>query len=325
MTDNPGTPQRTRRLPLRRVAGLSVMLLLGLAAGGAAVHPVTRAGFETLPRSLEELPATLEEVRDAALRGIGEWVDSPGDGGGGILPAVPAPDHPPVLLVPGWSDRATALQDFRTRLVQAGWDSTRVLALDFHDPVGSNLSHAEEVAAAVEGLRERTGARKVDIVAFSMGGLAVRHYLLFGGGESATRKTAFLATPHRGTAVAVFAWGEGGREMIPGSSFLERLNGDRVPSGVEMAAFRTPLDTRVVPHTSALLPGAANVAICCPGHSEMLRDEETFLRVAEFLLDVPDPAPASGGRSPGPVPPDGPPGGTEGQPAQGLDPVRDRR
>lgn len=326
MMENP-EPQRRSRLPLRRVVGLSTVLLLGLAAGGAAVHPVTRAGLETLPRSLEELPETLDEVRDAALQELREWVDRSDTGDGGVLAATPGADHPPVLLVPGWSDRAAELEDFRLRLVRAGWDPTRVLSLDFHDPVGSNLSHAEEVAAAVDRLRRDTGAPEVDIVAFSMGGLAVRHYLLFGDGEASTRKVAFLATPHRGTAVAVFAWGDGGREMIPGSPFLERLNReDGLPGDVEMAAFRTPVDTRVVPHTSAVLPGAANVEICCPGHSEMLRDPGTFVRVADFLLRVPAPASGDvGSDTAGGATPGTPPGEAEGQPAQGLDPIPDRR
>lgn len=317
---------RSSRLPLRRVVGLCVMLLLGLAAGGAAVHPVTRAGLETLPQTLEDLPGTLDGVREGALRELREWVERSQPGEGVVLSATPDPGHPPVLLVPGWSDRASELEDFRLRLVRAGWDSTRVLSLDFHDPVGSNLSHAAEVAAAVERLRRQTGAPEIDIVAFSMGGLAVRHYLLFGGGQARTRKVAFLATPHRGTAVAVFAWGEGGREMIPGSPFLQRLNGDTPPGEVEMAAFRTPVDTRVVPHTSAVLPGATNVEICCPGHSEMLRDAETFVRVADFLLRVPTPGSVQGPGDP-PDPPSAgtPPGTAEGQPAQGLDPIQDRR
>jgi len=273
-----------RRIRVRRVVALSVMLLLGLAAGGAAVHPVTRAGFETLPVALEGLPQALEEVRVVALRELRGWVDQERGATGYRLAAVPDSTHPPILLVPGWSDRATELEEFRLRLVEAGWSPDRILPLEFRDPVGSNLEHAGEVEAAVERLRRETGSDRVDIVAFSMGGLAVRHFLLFEGGSQAARKVAFLGTPHRGTVVAVFAWGAGGREMIPGSPFLERLNADRPLEGVEMVSFHTPMDTRVVPNTSALLPGAANVEICCPGHSGMLRDGPTFALVADFLL-----------------------------------------
>jgi hypothetical protein len=131
---------------------------------------------------------------------------------------------------------------------------------------------------------------------------------------------AFLGTPHRGTVVAVFAWGAGGREMIPGSPFLERLNTDRPLEGVEMVSFHTPLDTRVVPNTSALLPGADNVEVCCPGHSGMLRDGPTFALVADFLLREADGAamegiPAqSGGDSPPSGPPPGPAEGPPGRP-----------
>lgn len=309
----------TGRVRVRRVVALSVMLLLGVAAGAAAVHPVTRAGFETLPVALEGLPDALEGVRVVALRELRGWVDQERAPAGYRLAAVPGPSHPPILLVPGWSDRASELEEFRLRLVEAGWSANRILPLEFRDPVGSNLEHAGEVEAAVERLRRETGSDRVDIVAFSMGGLAVRHFLLFDGGSRSARKVAFLGTPHRGTVVAVFAWGAGGREMIPGSPFLERLNTDRPLEGVEMVSFHTPLDTRVVPNTSALLPGAANVEICCPGHSGMLRDGPTFALVADFLLEETNGGGPEGipGHSGGDSSPSGPlPGTAEGPPGR---------
>jgi len=317
----------TGRVRVRRVAILSVMLLLGLAAGGAAVHPATRAGFETLPVALEGLPNALEEVRVVAVKELWGWVDHQRGSTGFRLAAAPNPMHPPILLVPGWSDRATELEEFRLRLVEAGWSADRILPLGFRDPVGSNLEHAVEVATAVERLRMETGSDRVDIVAFSMGGLAVRHFLLFGGGSRSARKVAFLGTPHRGTVVAVFAWGAGGREMIPGSPFLERLNADRPLEGVEIMSFHTPLDTRVVPNTSALLPGVANVEICCPGHSGMLRDGPTFALVADFLLREGDPGTAEGApdQSGVPVPSSGPFQGAGEAPRTALDPMGHRR
>ncbi len=195
-------------------------------------------------------------------------------------------DLVPVLLVPGWGDHAPAnLSPMRDRLVGAGWPESRVSALAFEDPVGSNEAHALEIARAVQILQSLTGEDRVDVVAHSMGGLAVRQYIQFEGGHENVRRAVFLGTPHRGTVAAILAWGEGGRQMAPGSEFLNRLNdGDGFPEQVEALALRTPVDLRVIPGSSAMLPGAWNVEVCCPTHNGLVDDERVFTEVRHFLL-----------------------------------------
>jgi triacylglycerol lipase len=281
---------------------LSLAIVPVVAGGvGAALLPPEHipGGLTALPTSIEALRFSLEWAWEGGRSGSGLPTEPalPGEDGIDTLrlegeadapgsdAALPDPAlHPPVLLVPGWSDRAPQLEDFRRRMVEAGWPEDRVVAMEFADPVGSNRAHAREVSAATEALRRKTGEERVDIVAFSMGGLAVRQFLYFEDGSALVRRAAFLGTPHRGTIAAVFAWGDGAREMIPGSPFLERLNTGRPLEGVEMASIRTSLDTRVVPGSSAMLPGAVNVEVCCPGHTGMLRDRETFAVVRNFLL-----------------------------------------
>ena len=220
----------------------------------------------------------------APLLLVGLILASPGPAEGQIPFGDPDPDAVPVLLVPGWGDQAPDLEPFLIRFIEAGWPQSRVSVLTFRDPVGSNEAHAEEVARAVETLQGLTGTDRVDVVAHSMGGLAVRHYLQFHGGGEQVRRAVFLGTPHRGTVAAMLAWGDGGREMVPGSDFLNRLNeGDTVPSGVEALAIRTPVDLRVIPGSSAMLPGARNLEICCPTHPGMVDDDDIFLAVAGFL------------------------------------------
>jgi triacylglycerol lipase len=165
-----------------------------------------------------------------------------------------------------------------------------VVALSFRDPFGSNHAHAEEIDGAVRTLMALTGARQVDVVAHSMGGLAVRYYLRTGETAAAIRRAIFLGTPHRGTAAAILAWGDGGREMVPGSDFLMGLNQGRpVPEGVEALAIRTPVDLRVIPASSGRLagPGVENVEICCPSHNALVDHEETFLEILRFIREGP--------------------------------------
>lgn len=189
----------------------------------------------------------------------------------------------PVLVVPGWFDTAEALAGLRVRLTSAGWPAERVAAVTFARPTGSNHEHAAEIARAVELLRRRTGAERVDVIAHSMGGLATRLFLLEHPG--AVRRVVFMATPHRGTLSAYFAFGEGRDEMMPGSSFLDALNAvPPVPEGVEALTVRTFLDTHVVPAASGTLPGVPDVTVCCPTHEGLTRDLAAFRAVSAFLL-----------------------------------------
>lgn len=189
----------------------------------------------------------------------------------------------PVVLVPGWGDGRPQLAPLQGRFVMAGWEPHMIALVEFEDPEGSNLVHAGELAAAVERLIERTGAAKIDIVAHSMGGLAVRRYLLDRGAAS-VRKVVFLATPHRGTVSAKVAWGDGAREMEPGSRFLlDLIRAEPVPPGVQAITVRTPLDLHIIPPESATLPGIPDVEVCCPTHVGLLDDDEAFRAIRRFL------------------------------------------
>lgn len=215
-------------------------------------------------------------------------------------PGPPVPDdRRPVLVVPGWGDEATDVEPLRARFLAEGWTEREVMAVGFRNPVGSNQENAREVGLAVRRLLGLTGAGEIDIVAHSMGGLAVREYLRTadpetdGPGEvgaEVVRRVVFLGTPHRGTVAAVLAWGDGGREMVPGSHFLTRLNDQPgVPEGVEALAIRTPLDLRVIPASSGRLhgPTVENLEICCPTHTGLADDDRTFEEVLKFFRHGP--------------------------------------
>lgn len=203
--------------------------------------------------------------------------------------AVPAdaqllrPPRVPVLLVPGWSDDAEVLEPLRQRFLENGWEEEAVVALGFQDPVGSSRTHAREIGRAIHRLRKRTGASRVDVVAHSMGGLALRYHLLQGGSED-VRRAVFLATPHRGTVSSYLAWGEGATEMRPGSAFLlELMRGRPVPRGVRALTLHTPLDLHVLPAESVELPGVPDIEVCCPTHAGLLDHARTFELIRNFL------------------------------------------
>ena len=192
-------------------------------------------------------------------------------------------DEVPVLLVPGWLDTARDLAALRIRLLGAGWPDSHVETVTFEDPAGSNRDHAEELARVVDSVLARTGAARIDIVAHSMGGLATRWYLLTHD-DAPVRRAVFLGSPHRGTLAAHLAWGEGRDEMMPGSAFLDSLNSAQpAPEGVDALTIRTPVDTHIVPGESATLPGVPDSQLCCPTHPGLIRDDDVFRVVLDFL------------------------------------------
>jgi triacylglycerol lipase len=171
------------------------------------------------------------------------------------------------------------------RLVRDGWPEGWVQPLEFKDPVGSNLDHAEEIEEAVRALQARTGSNMVDVIAHSMGGLALWTLLQREGDVLPIRRVVFLGSPLQGTLIAHLAWGEGGEEMRPGSDFLNELEEGPDPSHWEEAlTIRTPLDLTVVPNRGGTLPGMGDRLVCCPTHQGLQDHEETFLVARDFLL-----------------------------------------
>ncbi len=195
------------------------------------------------------------------------------------------PVRRPVLLIPGWLGRSMDMMALKERLVRDGWEEGEVLPLEFEDPVGSNLDHAEELDQALQGVVRATDASEVDIVAHSMGGLAVWVLLQEKGFLLPIRRVAFLATPFQGTVTAYLAWGAGGAEMIPESDFLKGLQRGGWPQRwVNALVIRTPLDLTVVPGYGVPPMGIDDRVVCCPTHQGLLDHEETYTLIRDFLL-----------------------------------------
>jgi triacylglycerol lipase len=191
----------------------------------------------------------------------------------------------PVLLVPGWAGRLNDMLPLEERLIREGWGGEEVMPLEFADPVGSSLDHAVELETALRGLLARTGAPEVDIVAHSMGSLAVWVYLQSKGNPLGVRRVVFLAAPFQGTLTAHLAWGSGGRELVPGSELLTKLKeGPQPQHWVEVLTVRTPLDLTVTPWEGSTLLKSSDHLICCPTHQGLLDHEETFGVIMSFLL-----------------------------------------
>jgi len=196
--------------------------------------------------------------------------------------AMTNPHLRPVVLIPGWGDVGARMRPLADRLEAEGWDAEAVHVLDFVNPIGSNVDHAEELSAVVDALLERNSwATEVDIVAHSMGGLASRWYIQHGG-EARVRRLITLGSPHRGTVASVVAPGPGGTEMQPGSPFLTQLD-SVLPAGVEGLTIRSEIETHIIPNESATLPGVADTILCCNMHWTLPSDGAVMEIILDFL------------------------------------------
>jgi triacylglycerol esterase/lipase EstA (alpha/beta hydrolase family) len=206
----------------------------------------------------------------------------------------PAARDVPVLLVHGIDDDHRTLATLRGHLLAQGFTDVETVDLTPNDGSGGLPRLAHQVRDAADRLRERTGAEKVDVVAFSMGALVTRYWLMRLDGKPAVRRFVSISGPHHGTLMACFRHNEGVHQMRPDSPLLADLATDEAAWGpVEVVSFWTPLDLMIFPARSSVLAGASHRSFMVLAHPLMLRDG----RVLEALVDTlrsrrPTPPPA---------------------------------
>jgi triacylglycerol lipase len=190
----------------------------------------------------------------------------------------------PVLLVHGFNGSAKSWGTMESRLHTAGYRRDQIDAISY-DTEASTVSAAHVIARAVDDLRKRTGAVRVDLVSHSLGAIASRYYVEQLGGDEHVDAWVSLAGVNDGT---VLAYGcillESCRDMVPGSSVLDTLARDfHADDTVRFATWWSPCDPMIVPSGAAMIPGARNTETACLGHSDLKTDARVFGQVARFV------------------------------------------
>jgi triacylglycerol lipase len=190
----------------------------------------------------------------------------------------------PVLLVHGIDDTCARFNKMRTSLQAYGYNIIEGLNLIPHDGSIPFSIMGKQVRDGVRTLLQKTNTAKVDIVAHSMGTLAVRYFLQKLEGHSLVRRFISLAGPHHGTLTAYFRQNVGCQQMRPASPFLQDLNSNSAQWGdVQVYSFWTPLDLMILPPTSSLLNGAYNQSFNVLLHPWMATDLKVIEAVAQTL------------------------------------------
>jgi triacylglycerol esterase/lipase EstA (alpha/beta hydrolase family) len=261
------------------------------------------------PQSVDPEPQS--QSVDPSLPGANDWL------------CRPSKQHPePVVLVHGLF--ATPAMNWPYMAEKLHAKGYCVFALTWGTANGKyplpGMATIEESAKDLKLFVERvllaTGARKVDLLGHSAGGLMPRQYLRFEGGAARVDDFVALASPNHGTEFHspfhdLPEWVSNAicpscLQFDPGSKVITRLNndpededGDEVKKGVSYTTISTKFDEYILPYTSAELRGASsqvtNITVqdTCPdstiNHLELAFDAVP-LQWAVNAMDRPGPA-----------------------------------
>jgi len=178
----------------------------------------------------------------------------------------------PVLLVHGYAHNQSGWWALDRALRRAGFTSVHRLN---YLPLGSGVPVlAARLGRRVEEIKALTGARRIHVVAHSLGGVLLRWYVQELGGERSVATAVTLGSPHEGT-VAAYLWPERtAADLRPGSRVMRRLADGARPSAVRWVAFHSDADLLIRPASAARLRppalGATNVVVPGLGHLSLL-------------------------------------------------------
>ena len=192
--------------------------------------------------------------------------------------------HPPVVLVAGIDDTGDKMRAIDDYLTARGWPrGDRVTLVPSDGTVGLEKL-AIQLDRAVAAFEAAHDERRVDLVAFSLGGIVSRYYLQRLGGYHHVRRFVCLSSPHHGTYTAFLRGGPGVAEMRPGSPFLQDLNGDTAPlRSISCTSIWTPLDMMIMPSTSSRVSWARNIEVPVLLHPWMVGDPRVLSAIATAL------------------------------------------
>lgn len=175
--------------------------------------------------------------------------------------------------------------------------------------LGDITASAQAMKTFVDKVLSSTGAKKVDVVGHSQGGMMPHYYIEFLGGASKVDTFVGISPSNHGTTLSgivtlganlnligfanAILWGaglKGLQQQMAGSAFQNKLfgNGDTV-AGPRYVVIQTKHDKVVTPYQSAFLNGGENILIQdqCPkntvGHVGMFADSPTLQNVMNEL------------------------------------------
>lgn len=243
----------------------------------------------------------------AAATALAPWSGSAAPAGAG------RDDHRlPIVFVHGGGDSKAMWTTTLWRFESNGYPRDRLFAVELkptdatavYNVPQPGLSTAAEMkrqlAAFVQVVRARTGARKVALVGVSRGANAIRNYLENGGGAAVTSRVVLgggvnhgivssplvlVGSEYNGASPFLQGLNAGPNEVVPGVPFLT-LRSDRFdkyaqPDGRYLGFPGVPTG---VDYTAPALNGARNLVLPGVDHRETALSPQAFAKTFRFLV-----------------------------------------
>lgn len=148
------------------------------------------------------------------------------------------------------------------------------------------VDYSDSVFREAVDLARSTSSPCIDILGFSMGGLAALYAVKRRGLSAVVRKLVAYGSPFQGLHTAALLlpggiYAKTGLQMLPGSHFMRELHDREIPSGTEVVSLGGKYDL-ICPASRTLLLGATCRTLPY-GHSSFLMDRNLFAAIERFL------------------------------------------
>lgn len=214
-------------------------------------------------------PSVTESELDFA--GFVAALDQAAEAGFAAEERVVKSDRPPVVLVPGWFLPTAIWIPLGKKLKDRGY--VNQVTVPHWPSFGDIRDYAAAAAFRAQQIQEKTGAKQIEVIGHSMGGLVLRYYIKRLGGDKTASHYISFGTPQHGTVIGKLWPCTSTNQMLPGSDFLKDLNaGDETPGPVKYTSIRTNTDEIVLSETSPILEGASNHLVPWAEHLELVWD-----------------------------------------------------
>ena len=190
----------------------------------------------------------------------------------------------PILLVHGYTNSSIVWAYYRWMLPKLNIGPIYMLNLRGHfHPLSEYVTQVEKKAAQIE---RETGIFELILFGHSMGGVICSLYITKRAVCGKVTHLVTIASPLKGTVVALFGLGQNAREMRRGSSALRDLETDfNALEKTKVFHVLTQTDELVIPYTSGSLKGpkSRRLVIQDIGHISLLFSRRVFLKIAKWI------------------------------------------
>lgn len=259
-----------RRHTIRHLAWRGTVAAVSQAMMFSGVYPLVphllRAMQERRPQAPRGLAS--QQARVSSLRTtLTEWgmsmaVSAVRPVGFFPLPGARGRGPRPIIMLHGYAMNRANFVPLAYRLARVGLGP--IVGFEYWT-LGRVAAGARQLAWFVEHVQAITGSPQVDIIGHSMGGVVGRYFVQLLGGDGAVANLVTIGSPHVGTAVSEFGIGHPTRELLVGSTLVQRL-----------AAAPPPQDTRmtmIFSHADALVPASTQEALQIPRSERIVYDD----------------------------------------------------